>query len=144
MLRGERTWTVEAPPAAVYAVIADVERYPDWHPFFATVDVTERDADGRPSRARCSHPASVTTLHTEIAFQYRDGEEVGARREGGDLKALDGCFTVRPEGDGSSVTQTLVVDPGMRLGMLLRGPVEERVRESVLSGAQRGLAQALG
>jgi len=43
MLTGARTWTGEASVEEVYAVIADVERYPDWHPFFERVRPTGRD-----------------------------------------------------------------------------------------------------
>ena len=46
------------------------------------------------------------------------------------------------ERDGVSVvTHDLRVDPGFRLGLLLRGPVEERVRTRVLDGALDGLAE---
>ena len=41
------------------------------------------------------------------------------------------------------MTHRLLIDPGMRLGLLLRGPVEDRVRNSVLNGAESGLAKAL-
>ena len=79
MLEAERTWTVDASVDAVYAVIADVERYPDWHPFFATVDVLERDHEKRAVRATCTHPTPVATLTTEITFTYDPQAEVEAR-----------------------------------------------------------------
>ena len=67
----------------------------------------------------------------------------GAGRKAGDLKDMQGLFTVKAHDALSVVTHRLLVDPGMRLGMLLRGPVEDRVRNSVLNGAERGLAKAL-
>ena len=143
MLVAERTWTVEAPAAAVYAIIADVERYPDWHPFFASVDVLQRDHEQRAVRATCTHPTPVATLTTEITFTYDPPAEVEARRAEGDLKDMRGLFSVKAQDALSVVTHRLLVDPGMRLGMLLRGPVEDRVRNSVLNGAESGLAKAL-
>ena len=143
MLEAERTWTVEATVDAVYAVIADVERYPDWHPFFATEDVLERDHEKRAVRATCTHPTPVATLKTEITFTYDPQAEVEARLAEGDLKDMQGLFTVKAQGALSVVTHRLLVEPGMRLGMLLRGPVEDRVRNSVLNGAESGLARAL-
>ena len=143
MLVAERTWTVEAPAAAVYAIIADVERYPDWHPFFASVDVLQRDHEQRAVRATCTHPTPVATLTTEITFTYDPQAEVEARRAEGDLKDIQGLFTVKAQDALSIVTHRLLVDPGMRRGMLLRGPVEDRVRNSVLNGAESGLAKAL-
>lgn len=144
MLEAERTWTVEASVDAVYAIIADVERYPDWHPFFASVDVLERDHERRPARAACTHPTPVATLTTEMTFTYDPQAEVEARRAEGDFKDMKGLFTVKAQDALSVVTHRLLVDPGMRLGVLLRGPVEERVRNSVLNGAENGLAKALG
>lgn len=143
MLKGERTWTVEASVEEVYAVIADVERYPDWHPFFATVDVEDRDGEDRVETARCTHPTPVATLTTEITFTYEPGAEVRARRDSGDMKDLDGRFLVDVKDKVTVVTHKLLVDPGMKLGLLLRGPVEEKVRNSVLNGAESGLAKAL-
>ena len=142
MLKGERTWTVEASVEEVYAVIADVERYPDWHPFFATVDVEDRDGEERVATARCTHPTPVATLTTEITFSYDPGAEVRARRDSGDMKDLDGRFLVDVKDQVTVVTHRLLVDPGMKLGLLLRGPVEEKVRNSVLNGALTGLQQA--
>ncbi len=143
MLKGERTWTVEASVEEVYAVIADVERYPDWHPFFASVDVEDRDHQERVAGARCTHPTPVATLTTEITFTYDPGAEVRAQRESGDMKNLDGRFIVDVKDKLTVVTHKLLVDPGMKLGLLLRGPVEEKVRNSVLNGAETGLAKAL-
>ena len=143
MLKGERTWTVEASVEEVYAVIADVERYPEWHPFFATVDVEDRDGEDRVETARCTHPTHVATLTTEITFTYEPGAEVRARRESGDMKDVDGRFLVDVRDKVTVVTHKLLVDPGMKLGLLLRGPVEEKVRNSVLNGAESGLAKAL-
>ena len=143
MLKGERTWSVDATVEEVYAVIADVERYPEWHPFFASVDVEDRDHEDRVAGARCTHPTPVATLTTEITFAYDPGAEVRAQRESGDMRNLDGRFIVDVRDEVTVVTHRLLVDPGMKLGLLLRGPVEEKVRNSVLNGAESGLAKAL-
>jgi ribosome-associated toxin RatA of RatAB toxin-antitoxin module len=139
VLSGRRTITIEESPDAVLAVIADVERYPEWHPFFLTVQPSARDPEQRVVRADCTHNASVTTLSTELAFEYAP-ERVSARRIGGDLSSLDGTFEIEERAGASVVTHNLRVDPGFRLGLLLRGPVEQRVRTRVLDGALDGLA----
>ena len=139
VLTGRRTVTIDASPDAVLAAIADVERYPEWHPFFLTVKPTSRDDQQRVVRADCTHNASVTTLSTELEFDYAPAR-VTARRAGGDLRDLDGTFEVEERDGVSVVTHSLRVDPGLRLGLLLRGPVEERVRTRVLDGALDGLA----
>ncbi len=139
MLAGEKTLTIDAPAGVVLSAVADIESYAEWHPFFLSVSPTGRDGDGRVVAARCRHNASVTTLSTELAFDYA-ANSVAARRTGGDMNALDGAFDVDDRDGVSVVTHRLRVDPGFRLGMLLRGPVEERVRARVLDGALDGLS----
>lgn len=139
MLAGQRSLAIDAPVADVLVVLADVVRYSDWHPFFERVRATGHDARGRIATADCRHNASVTMLNTTLAFTYSpDG--VAARRTGGDLRELEGVFDVSEQDGAALVTHRLRVDPGLKLGLLLRGPVEERVRERVLGGALDGLS----
>ena len=144
MLNADRTETIAATPEQVWAVIADVAGYTEWHPFFTTVDVRGRDADGRVLLAACSHATSVVTLHTELRFIYADGVSVQASGKGQDLKSMVGGFELRADGDGVALRHTLAVDPGFKIGLLLRGPVEERVRNGVLDGAFRGVRGKVG
>ncbi len=145
MIEGEKSQSIEAPAERLWAIIADVEAYPQWHPFFASVDVTGHDGDGRAIRARCMHKTPAGDLHTEIAFAYDPEAEVEASRAGGDLKDMRGTFSLTSAGGATVVTHRLVVDPGFKLGLLLRGPVADRVRDSVLNGALKGIAaQAAG
>lgn len=139
MLSGQRSLAIAASLADVLAVLSDVERYPEWHPFFERVRATGRDTQDRVVSADCRHNASVTTLNTTLTFTHgRDA--VAARRTGGDLRELEGVFEVVEQDGMALVTHRLRVDPGLKLGLLLRGPVEERVRERVLIGALDGLS----
>lgn len=144
MLDAQRTESIAAAQADVWRLIADVERYAAWHPFFSAIDPLEHDACGRVVRASCRHDTSVTVLRTELRFTYDDGAGVRAERVSGDLKAMAGSFALAPGGDEIALTHALSVDPGMKLGLLLRGPVEDRVRRSVMDGAFRGVREQLG
>ena len=144
MLNADRTETITATPEAVWAVVADVEGYTDWHPFFTEVDVRERDDGGRVLVAACSHATSVVTLHTELRFSYEDGVGVRAAGKGRDLKSMTGAFELAPDGGGVALRHALNVDPGLKIGLLLRGPVEDRVRRGVLDGAFRGIRGRVG
>jgi len=143
VLEGEKTQTVAAPPHAVWEIVSDLEGYPDWHPFFSDVDVLERGDDGRVARAACKHGTPIGTLKTEVEVRYDDEDSVTAKSTKGDIKQFVGAFDLARDGDGTSVTFRLVVDPGTRLGLVLRGPVEDRVRQSVLNGAFTGLEKRL-
>jgi ribosome-associated toxin RatA of RatAB toxin-antitoxin module len=140
MLSGERSLAIDAAPGAVLAVVADVEAYPHWHPFFESVRATRRDHSDRVVSAACRHNASVTTLSTTLEFTYRD-DAVAARRTDGDMRELEGVFEIREQDGIALVTHRLHVDPGLKLGLLLRGPVEDRVRERVIGGALEGLSE---
>ena len=144
MLDGERSAKIDASVSAVYAVVADLPGYVHWHPFFASVDVLDTDDEGRASKATCTHPTPVATLKTEMRFSYDPENGIEAERTGGDLKAMLGTFHLQSADGSTIVTHRIVVDPGMRLGLLLRGPVEDKVRESVLNGALTGLAERVG
>ena len=62
------------------------------------------------------------------------------RSEGGDLKALSGAFDIADAGGGRTrTTFALEVDPGRRLGLLLRGSVGDRLRDRILDGMLDGL-----
>ena len=143
MLNADRTETIAATPEQLWALVADVEGFGDWHPFFSDIEVHDRDAEGRVARAAFSHPTSVVTLHTELRFVYEDGVSVRATGKGKDLKSMAGGFELRPEADGVALRHTIGVDPGFKIGLLLRGPVEERVRNGVLDGAFRGVRAKL-
>ncbi len=141
MIEGTKTETVKAPAERVWEIISDFERYPEWHPFFSTVEVTERDGEQRVARAKCTHGTPVGDLHTEITVAYDPQISVKAARAGGDLDAMSGQFTLDDQGKVTVVTHHLIVDPGFKLGLLLRGSVEDRVRNSVLNGALDGIAR---
>ena len=141
MLKAERTEVLAASPDAIWAVIAEVAAYPDWNPFFSSLQPREHDALGRVSHAVCQHDVSVAVLRTDLEFAYAEGVSVTARGSGGDLRSLLGSFAVAPSDGGAAVTHVLHVDLGFKLGLLLRGPVEERVRRSALDRAFAGLRE---
>ncbi len=144
MIEGHKSETVNAPAERLWEIIADFESYPQWHPFFASVDVTERDGDERVARAKCAHGTPAGTLHTDIAVTYDPQTSVEAARAGGDLKAMSGTFTLEDQGEVTIVTHHLIVDPGFKLGLLLRGPAADKVRNSVLNGALNGILRQAG
>ena len=144
MISGEQTTDVAAGAPATYAVVADLERYPDWQEFLRSVTVRERDAEGRAALVAAEADAKVTTLRLVLRCTYEPGRRVTWRSEGGDVKSLTGAFDVQERGpDGASVTFRLDVDPGRKLGLLLRGPVADRVRDRALDGMLTDLRSRL-
>jgi ribosome-associated toxin RatA of RatAB toxin-antitoxin module len=140
MIRGEQSSEIDASRAAVFAVASDLERYPEWQDFLQRVSVRERDTGGRPTLVEAEADAKVTTLRLVLRATRDEPERVAWRSEGGDVKALSGAFDLVEVAPGRTrATFHLEVDPGFKLGLLLRGAVADRLRDRVLGGMLDGL-----
>jgi hypothetical protein len=137
------SWTVEieAPRERVFAVAADVPASPVWQPALETVEELESDEQGRAVLVDTTSDAVVKKTRQRLRFAY-DDEPAGMSwvQLSGDVKSLEGSWRfVELEPERTEATFELIVDPGRMLGMLLRGPVEGRVKEFLTKGAAEGL-----
>jgi ribosome-associated toxin RatA of RatAB toxin-antitoxin module len=140
MIRGEQSTEIDASPERVFAIASDLERYPEWQDFLQHVSATERDADGRATLVNAEADAKVTNLKLKLRATRDEPRRVAWRAEGGDVKGLNGAFDLAEAGPGRTrATFGLEVDPGFKLGLLLKGPVADRLRDRVLSGMLDGL-----
>ena len=116
------TITVAAPPAEVMAVIADIERYPEWTGQIKTTEILETDELGRPAKARFVMDAGV--LKDEFVLAYLWGEsQVNWTLVGKSLvqRSQIGSYILVEQEDSTHVTYSLAVDIAMpMLGMFKR------------------------
>jgi uncharacterized membrane protein len=139
-LSGEHTVEISAPLERCYAIAADLERAPEWQTSLVSVDVLERDGDGRPTLVETVSDAKVKTVKSRLRFSYAPPQRIDTVQEKGDVKALTGRWTFADLGDGRTrATYALEVDPGRMLGMLLRGPAVDRVRGILVDQAAEEL-----
>jgi uncharacterized membrane protein len=139
-LNGERSVEIAAPLEHCYAIAADLEHAPEWQRSLVSVVVLERDADGRPLVVDTRSDASLRTVGARMRFRYDPPEGIAWTQERGDLKRLEGSWTFADLGDGRTrASYALRVDPGRLLGMLLRGPAEEKVRRALIDATAEGL-----
>ena len=142
MIRGDQSTEIDASPETVFTVASDLERYPEWQDFLQRVSVRERDADGRATLVQTEADAKVTALKIVLRVTRDEPRLVAWRSEGGDVKAINGAFDLAEAGPGRTrATFSLEVEPGFKLGLLLKGPVADRLRERVLDGMLGGLKQ---
>ena len=140
MISGEQATEISAPRPAVFAVASDLERYPEWQDFLQRVTVRERDPDGRATLVDTEADAKVTKVKLKLRATRDKPRRVAWRAEGGDVKGLSGAFDLAEAGPGRTrATFGLEVDPGFKLGLLLKGPVADRLRDRVLTGMLDGL-----
>ncbi len=139
-LTGEHTVEVAAPRERCYEIAADLERAPDWQSSLVSVDVLERDGEGRPTLVETVSDAKMKTIRAVLRFSYAPPERIDTVQEKGELKALRGRWTFEAIGpERTRATYALEVDPGRMLGMLLRGPAVDRVREVLIERAAEEL-----
>ena len=138
----EASWTVEiaAPRALCWEIAADVEGAPAWQATLKSVDVIERDGEKRASLVETVSDAKVKEAKAILRFAYDPPGAITWEQESGDVKSLVGSWEFTELASGlTEATYALLADPGRMLGMLLRGPVEGKVKEALTRGAAEGL-----
>jgi uncharacterized membrane protein len=139
-ITGERTVEIDAPVQRCFDIASDIEGATAWQGSLKDVEVRERDAEGRATVVDTVNDAKVKTVKTRLRFSYDEPGAITWSQEKGDVKALDGAWTLEDlGGDRTRATYSLEVDPGRMLGMLIRGPVEGQVRDFLLGNAADGL-----
>ena len=144
-LGGEASVEVDAPLDELWAIVEDVESAPQWQNGLEEMNVLDRDDQGRVLRAESVSDAKVRKVKSIVQFTYDEPRELRWRQEKGDMKSLDGAWRLEELGEGRTrVTYWLEGDPGRVLGMMVRGPVEDRLREILVGGRPGELAARAG
>ena len=145
-LSGSAGAEIDAPPDRVWAIVADVEAWPEWQATLSAVDVEERDTEARPSLCEVIFDAKVQTIRTVQRLRYEPPLSLAFAQESGSLKSLHGSWRLEDLGDGRTrATYKLEAEPGGFLSMLVKGAVEERLREVLvlrLPGELKARAEA--
>ncbi len=96
--------------------------------------------DGRQVLVHMETDAKARTLKSELRFTYDAPNGLRWTQEEGDLKSVDGAWELTDLGGGRTrAVYRMEGDPGRMLGMLVRGPVEGKVKEHLTKGAAEGL-----
>src|SRR3954451_6708589 len=129
---------IGAPLDEVWAVVQDVLSAPEWQGGLVGITALETDAEGRATLVESGNDIKVRTVKTRVRFAYDGPTTLSWKQEKGDLKSVEGSWTLEDlGGDRTRATYTLDADPGRVLGMVIRGPVESAVR-SMLVNARPG------
>jgi ribosome-associated toxin RatA of RatAB toxin-antitoxin module len=133
VLSGEGSIEVDATPEACYALVLQLERYPEWQSQVRSAEVLERDEEGRPLVVETVSDARVKDIRYRLRYQHDPPHRMSWTYIDGDVKDVTGfyLFEALPSGP-TKATYNLAVDPGRRLGLLLRGPIANQVRRYIL------------
>ena len=140
VIKGSRTVEIDAPIQQCYEIAADIEGAPVWQGSLKRVKVIERDARGDAVVVETESDASVKTVKARLRFSYSEPTKIRWTQEKGEVKSLEGGWDLEDlGGDRTKATYWLETDPGRMLGMLLRGPIEGKVRDMLVGDAASGL-----
>jgi carbon monoxide dehydrogenase subunit G len=134
VLAGSSSAEIDAPIEQVWKAVEDVEKAPDWQGGMKDLTPLETDDDGRPTLVETEADAKVTTIKTKVEFTYDGPNRLSWKQVKGDLKSLVGSWELEDLGDGRTrATYALEGDTGRVLGMLVRGPVEDKIRDFLVN-----------
>lgn len=131
-LGGTATTEIDAPLEVVWAVVEDVLTSPEWQGGLLSMEPLETDAHGRATLVETVNDARVRHVRTQVRFVYDGPTRLSWRQEKGDIKSLEGSWTLEDLGGRTRATYELEGDPGRVLGMLVRGPVEHSIRHHLV------------
>ena len=120
---------IEATPAEILDVIADVESTPSWSPQYTRAEITERYDDGRPRQAKMTVKAAGLTDDQVIEYTWSENKVSWTLVSAGQLKAQDASYTLTPQGDKTKVRFDISIDlsvplPGFIVKRTMKGGVE--------------------
>jgi uncharacterized membrane protein len=140
LIEGEKTVEIDAPIERCYEIAADIEGATEWQGSLQDVEVLERDDERRAELVETKSDAKVKSVRAVLRFSYDPPTGIRWVQEKGDTKSLEGWWRFEDLGEGRTrASYGLAADPGRMLGMLLRGPAEDKVRDFLLGGAADGL-----
>lgn len=129
---------IEAPRAAVMAVIADFTAYPDWAGYIKRAEVLEAGPDGRPKRVAFSLDAGVISDDYVLDYRWYDDERVTWRLvEGRMLKSQDGSYTLTGSGSGTDVGYELAVELNIAILGMFQRKAEKVIMDTALKELKR-------
>lgn len=126
---------VAAPPEQCFAVVSDIERYPEWAADIKEVTVLRRDDEGRPAEVTFRAGAFGRSSSNTLLYDYSDAPHTLAwKQASGDLTAkFDGSYLFeRSPNGGTEVTYTLEVELRVPLPGFIKRRAQSRIMHTAL------------
>lgn len=137
-ITGSSTAEIRAPLDQVWTLVEDVESAPEWQGGLKGMHALARDDQGRAIRCEAETDAKVRTVKSTVRFSYDAPTTLSWTQEQGELKSVDGRWELEDlGGERTRATYKLEVELGRMLGMLIRGPMVDLLRD-MLVGARAG------
>jgi len=133
----ESSITIAAAPAAVMAVIADFEAYPDWNDEVKLVEILNVYEDTeQPAEVRFLLDAGAIKDDYVLEYEWVSQTELRWHLVKGDmLKAMDGVYQLSAVDGGTQVSYRLAVD--VKIPMI--GMIKRKAEKVIIDRALKGL-----
>ena len=132
--QASQTTTIASAPERVWAIAADVERYPEWAKDVKDVVVRARDGEGRPTEVEFRASALGRSTHYTLGYDYADAPSVLAWRliRGDIMSTVDGAYHFSPTPDGGTeVRYDLTIERVVPLPGFVKRRAEVRILNTV-------------
>ncbi len=130
---------IGAAPEQVYAVIADLEAYPEWADDVVRTDVVETTDDGLPRLVAFEVDARIAMVHYVLEYQHDPPHRVRWRLvEGEMLSQLDGSYRLAPASDTTTTVQYALE---AELALPLPSFIQRRATRVILETGLAGLRE---
>lgn len=140
IITAERQIEVRASIATCWAIISDLETTPQWQQSMKSARIIETDPEGRGRLVEVTSDAKVRELTSRLRISYDPERSMVWEQVKGDLKWLTGGWALEPLAeDLTRAAYSLKADTGRVLGLLVKGPVEDRVKDILTVDATEGL-----
>lgn len=124
---------VDAPPAAIMAVIADFAAYPEWAASVKAAEVVSAALDGRAEQVRFVLDAGVVKDDYVLAYEWSGDDRVDWRLVRGQVqKSQQGSYVLAPRGGSTEVTYHLAVDLAIPMLGMFKRKAEKVIMDTAL------------
>jgi hypothetical protein len=143
LLSGSSEADLDAGLPRCWAVVQDVERWPNWQQGLERVEVVERDEQGRPLVCDTVSDAKITKVRCRVRVSYDAPHHLAFTRvQSDDVDEMEGSWDLSAVGDGRThAVYRLTVDPG-HVGFMAR-PLEKALRPIVVGRRAEELGRAV-
>ncbi|MDA2988493.1 MAG: SRPBCC family protein [Actinomycetota bacterium] len=135
----ESSIDINASPAQIMSVIADLAAYPQWSDGITSVEVLSvYEDDGRPADARFQLESGPIRDTYELEYDWDGDSKVTWTLTKGDMvTAMDGMYQLSAHGDSTNVLYRLAVD--VKIPML--GMIKRKAEKVIIDTALKGLKE---
>ncbi len=129
---------ISAEPAAVMAVIADFDAYPEWAKGVKSAEVLTEYDDGRAGEVAFVLDAAPIRDEYTLTYDWDgDAQVTWSLVEAKMLKSMEGAYILAPQGDQTEVTYQLAVDLNIPMIGMLKRKGEKVIIDTALKGLKK-------